>query len=73
MLYTSIIMMKSLLVGIVCLFCDFKCMEYFTFLQSSTSGGASITPSVTITPAPPPATQHAQPKVFMYFIWHIKN
>ncbi|CAK1589692.1 unnamed protein product [Parnassius mnemosyne] len=31
--------------------------------QSSSSGGASITPSVTITPAPPPAaTQHAQPK-----------
>ncbi|XP_026745006.1 transcriptional repressor p66-alpha-like [Trichoplusia ni] len=27
--------------------------------QSSTSGGASITPSVTITPAPPPASQHA--------------
>ncbi|CAH2058164.1 unnamed protein product, partial [Iphiclides podalirius] len=30
--------------------------------QNSASGGASITPSVTITPAPPPATQHAQPK-----------
>ncbi|XP_013147821.1 PREDICTED: transcriptional repressor p66-alpha [Papilio polytes] len=30
--------------------------------QNSSSGGASITPSVTITPAPPPATQHPQPK-----------
>ncbi|RVE52157.1 hypothetical protein evm_003230 [Chilo suppressalis] len=30
--------------------------------QSSTSGGASITPSVTITPAPPPASQHATSK-----------
>ncbi|CAG9792375.1 unnamed protein product [Diatraea saccharalis] len=30
--------------------------------QSSTSGGASITPSVTITPAPPPTSQHASSK-----------
>ncbi|XP_047509820.1 transcriptional repressor p66-alpha isoform X6 [Pieris napi] len=30
--------------------------------QSSTSGGASITPSVTITPAPPPASQLSAPK-----------
>ncbi|XP_045484739.1 transcriptional repressor p66-alpha isoform X5 [Pieris rapae] len=30
--------------------------------QSSTSGGASITPSVTITPAPPPVSQLSAPK-----------
>ncbi|KAL0860496.1 hypothetical protein ABMA27_009873 [Loxostege sticticalis] len=30
--------------------------------QSSTSGGASITPSVTITPAPPPASHNASSK-----------